>query len=100
MCCVGQLTTLSSLERSLSPLSLGAECAEQGLPPAELVQRRAEAVTRAIADLWAAARDQHPRLQQRGDAIRHAVRALLALFPQVHLIYSILEYWYTIEERW
>ncbi|CAH1646314.1 unnamed protein product [Spodoptera littoralis] len=81
-----QLTTLSSLERSLSPLSLGAEGSEEAsaLPPAELVQRRAESVTRAISELWAAARDQHPRLQQRGDSIRHAVRALLALFPQTN----------------
>lgn len=84
---VDQLTTLSSMERSLSPLCLGGESADAAeggaLPRAELVQRRAEAVTRAISELWAAARDQHPRLQQRGDSIRHAVRALLALFPQV-----------------
>ncbi|CAB3252021.1 unnamed protein product [Arctia plantaginis] len=87
-----QLTTLSSLERSLSPLCLSAECAEEqgaggaggAAPAAELVQRRAESVTRAISELWAAARDQHPRLQQRGLIIRQAVRALLALFPQVN----------------
>ncbi|XP_075969130.1 ARF GTPase-activating protein GIT1 isoform X2 [Anticarsia gemmatalis] len=82
-----QLTTLSSLERSLSPLSLGAEGSEDmsegGAPSPEVVQRRAESVTRAISELWAAARDQHPRLQQRGLVIRQAVRGLLALFPQV-----------------
>ncbi|XP_075969129.1 ARF GTPase-activating protein GIT1 isoform X1 [Anticarsia gemmatalis] len=81
-----QLTTLSSLERSLSPLSLGAEGSEDmsegGAPSPEVVQRRAESVTRAISELWAAARDQHPRLQQRGLVIRQAVRGLLALFPQ------------------
>ncbi|XP_075969132.1 ARF GTPase-activating protein GIT1 isoform X3 [Anticarsia gemmatalis] len=80
------LTTLSSLERSLSPLSLGAEGSEDmsegGAPSPEVVQRRAESVTRAISELWAAARDQHPRLQQRGLVIRQAVRGLLALFPQ------------------
>lgn len=84
-----QLTTLSSLERSLSPLSLVADCPEDmseggGVPSAEVVQRRAESVTRAISELWAAARDQHPRLQQRGLVIRQAVRSLLALFPQVN----------------
>ncbi|CAH0702042.1 unnamed protein product [Spodoptera exigua] len=78
-----QLTTLSSLERSLSPEeAAGAGAGGAALPAAELVQRRAECVTRAISELWAAARDQHPRLQQRADSIRHAVRALLALFPQ------------------
>uniref|UniRef100_A0A2A4J3E3 ARF GTPase-activating protein GIT1 C-terminal domain-containing protein n=1 Tax=Heliothis virescens TaxID=7102 RepID=A0A2A4J3E3_HELVI len=72
-----QLTTLGSVERSLPTAGEGSP-----LPSGELVQRRAEGVTRAISELWAAARDQHPRLQPRGDAIRHAVRALLALFPQ------------------
>ncbi|XP_026742537.1 ARF GTPase-activating protein GIT2 [Trichoplusia ni] len=81
-----QLTTLPSLERSLAPLGAeeGAAGAGAGgaLPGAALVQARAEAVTRAISELWAAARDLHPRLAPRGHAIRHAVRALLALFPQ------------------
>nr|XP_021185329.2 ARF GTPase-activating protein Git [Helicoverpa armigera] len=72
-----QLTTLGSVERSLPTAG-----ESEALPSGELVQRRAEAVTRAISELWAAAREQHPRLQQRGDTIRHAVRALLALFPQ------------------
>lgn len=90
-----QLTTLPSLERSLAPL--GAEegletglAAGGALPGAALVQARAEAVTRAISELWAAARDLHPRLAPRGHAIRHAVRALLALFPQVPLLGVLL----------
>ncbi|CAG9783419.1 unnamed protein product, partial [Diatraea saccharalis] len=75
-----QLTTLSGLDRSLTQSVL--EGGGEQMPSAELVQRRAEPLTRAIHNLWAAAREQHPRLNDRCHDIRHAVRALLALFPQ------------------
>ncbi|KAG6448673.1 hypothetical protein O3G_MSEX005623 [Manduca sexta] len=78
-----QLTTLSSLDRSLTQSVLEGGSGADALPSAEMVHRRAEGVTRAIQELWAAAREQHPRLPERGEAIRHAVRSLLALFPQV-----------------
>ncbi|KPJ00156.1 ARF GTPase-activating protein GIT2 [Papilio xuthus] len=83
-----QLTSLPGLERSLTQSALDGEegvalGAEGGaLAGEEAVQRRAEAVTRAIQDLWAAARLQQPHLADRAQHIRRAVRALLALFPQ------------------
>ncbi|XP_072944017.1 ARF GTPase-activating protein Git isoform X1 [Epargyreus clarus] len=83
-----QLTSLPGLERSLTQGALeasargaGEEPPGQG-PAPELVQRRAEAVTRAIQELWAAARLQQPGLADRAHAIRRAVTSLLALFPQ------------------
>ncbi|XP_013182413.1 PREDICTED: ARF GTPase-activating protein GIT2 isoform X3 [Papilio xuthus] len=82
------LTSLPGLERSLTQSALDGEegvslGAEGGaLAGEEAVQRRAEAVTRAIQDLWAAARLQQPHLADRAQHIRRAVRALLALFPQ------------------
>ncbi|CAH2074680.1 unnamed protein product, partial [Iphiclides podalirius] len=62
-----QLTTLPGLERSLTQSALDGE--ESGAGRAvgvadEAVQRRAEAVTRAIQDLWAAARLQQPHLSR------------------------------------
>ncbi|XP_072944018.1 ARF GTPase-activating protein Git isoform X2 [Epargyreus clarus] len=82
------LTSLPGLERSLTQGALeasargaGEEPPGQG-PAPELVQRRAEAVTRAIQELWAAARLQQPGLADRAHAIRRAVTSLLALFPQ------------------
>lgn len=78
-----QLTTLLKLERPLTQNVLeGGGSTSEALPSGEMVQRRAEGVTRAIQDLWDAARERQPRLLARGDAIRAAVRALLALFPQ------------------
>ncbi|XP_045514781.1 ARF GTPase-activating protein Git isoform X5 [Pieris brassicae] len=47
-----------------------------------VVQMRAEAVTRAIQELWSAARLQRSRLPDRADSIRRATSSLLALFPQ------------------
>lgn len=78
-----QLTTLLSLDRPLTQNVLEGASNADALPSGEMVQRRAEGVTRAIQELWDAARDHHPRLLERGDAIRQAVRTLLALFPQV-----------------
>ncbi|XP_026329178.1 ARF GTPase-activating protein GIT2 isoform X1 [Hyposmocoma kahamanoa] len=77
-----QLTTLSSLDRSLTQSVLEGAGELDAPPTAELVQRRAEGVTRGISELWAAARDQHPRLAERADVIRHAVNSLLLIFPQ------------------
>ncbi|KAJ0180271.1 hypothetical protein K1T71_003675 [Dendrolimus kikuchii] len=77
-----QLTTLLSLDRPLTQNMLEGASNADALPSGEMVQRRAEGVTRAIQELWDAARDHHPRLLERGDAIRQAVRTLLALFPQ------------------
>ncbi|XP_063359782.1 ARF GTPase-activating protein Git isoform X1 [Cydia amplana] len=75
-----QLTTLSSLDRSLTQSVLESS---EVLPTAEMVHRRAEAVTRGIQELWAAARELGPaRLSERAEGIRKAVRALLTLFPQ------------------
>ncbi|KAL0893548.1 hypothetical protein ABMA27_013738 [Loxostege sticticalis] len=76
-----QLTTLSGLDRSLTQSVLEGGCAEV-MPSTDMVHRRAEPVTRAIQELWAAAREQQPRLAERSQGIRTAVRALLALFPQ------------------
>ncbi|XP_049866740.1 ARF GTPase-activating protein Git isoform X2 [Pectinophora gossypiella] len=76
------LTTLTGLDRSLTQSVLEGACAADVVPSPDLVQRRAESVTRGIQDLWAAAREQRPRLPERAEAIRHAVRSLLALFPQ------------------
>ncbi|XP_028178100.1 uncharacterized protein LOC114365678, partial [Ostrinia furnacalis] len=72
-----QLTTLAGLDRSLTQAVL-----EPALPASDLVHRRAEPVTRAIQELWAAAREQQPQLAERSQDIRRCVRALLALFPQ------------------
>ncbi|XP_013140687.1 PREDICTED: ARF GTPase-activating protein GIT2 [Papilio polytes] len=90
-----QLTSLPGLERSLTQSALDGEegvagvvggvsggVSEGGVGGEEAVQRRAEAVTRAIQELWAAARLQQPHLADRAQHIRRAVRALLALFPQ------------------
>ncbi|KAM3961780.1 ARF GTPase-activating protein GIT1 [Aphomia sociella] len=82
-----QLTTVSGLERSLTQGALeeageGAPGAE-AVPSAASVQHHAEAVTRAIQLLWAAAREPPHRPQpERLDDIRRAVADLLALFPQ------------------
>ncbi|KAL4714095.1 hypothetical protein ACJJTC_008449 [Scirpophaga incertulas] len=90
-----QLATLSGLG-SLTPVNAGTE---EVLPSSDMVHRRAEPVTRAIQELWAAARDAadqtsdlgDQRLEQASDQCRlaercadtrRAVRALLALFPQ------------------
>ncbi|CAH0406695.1 unnamed protein product [Chilo suppressalis] len=80
-----QLTTLSGLDRSLTQSVLeggGGDGGEQLMPSAEMVQRRAEPLTRAIHQLWSAARDNPARLAARCHDVRHCVRALLALFPQ------------------
>ncbi|XP_068629723.1 ARF GTPase-activating protein Git [Battus philenor] len=84
-----QLTTLPGLERSLTQSALDGEEASGVAATAtgegggdEVLQRRAEAVTRAIQELWAAARLQQPHLTERAQHIRRAVRALLGLFPQ------------------
>ncbi|XP_026329179.1 ARF GTPase-activating protein GIT2 isoform X2 [Hyposmocoma kahamanoa] len=81
-CTQRPLTTLSSLDRSLTQSVLEGAGELDAPPTAELVQRRAEGVTRGISELWAAARDQHPRLAERADVIRHAVNSLLLIFPQ------------------
>ena len=47
------------------------------------VQRRAEAVTRCIQELWSAARLHSSKLPECADSIKRTVAALLALFPQV-----------------
>ncbi|CAH2086866.1 unnamed protein product [Euphydryas editha] len=46
------------------------------------VQRRAEAVTRCIQEVWAAARLHRSRLPEYADPIRTTVASLLALYPQ------------------
>ncbi|XP_013197640.1 ARF GTPase-activating protein Git [Amyelois transitella] len=82
-----QLTTLSGLDRSLTASALEGCSDSDPLQATEMpeplsVQRRAETVTRAIQDLWAAARDRQPRLRDHAECIRKAVRELLLLFPQ------------------
>ncbi|XP_059061754.1 ARF GTPase-activating protein Git [Achroia grisella] len=89
-----QLTTVSGLERSLTQGALeewagpeegagaGPGPGPQEMPGAEAVQRRAEAVTRAIQELWAAARDLPARPPPSPLHVRRAVADLLALFPQ------------------
>ncbi|CAK1582198.1 unnamed protein product [Parnassius mnemosyne] len=88
-----QLTTLPGLERSLTQSALDGEeaCEMEGSAGGEAVQRRAEAVTRALQELWAAARLQQPHLAERAHHIRCAVRALLALFPQTSTEASLQE---------
>ncbi|GBP66573.1 ARF GTPase-activating protein GIT2 [Eumeta japonica] len=77
-----QLTTLSGLDCSLTQSVLDGTTAITS-PTAEAVHRGAEAVTRAIQELWAAAREQRPSdIKERAEHIRRSVRELLALFPQ------------------
>ncbi|XP_052737732.1 ARF GTPase-activating protein Git isoform X2 [Bicyclus anynana] len=87
------LTSIPGLERSLTQSALeggvslsddGASGSGAGLVGGEglEVQRRAEAVTRCIQELWAAARLQRNKLPECADSIRRTVTALLALFPQ------------------
>lgn len=80
-----QLTTLTGLDRSLTQSVLEGGSPSDAMPTGEAVRRRAELVTRTIQELWTAAREQDPLLHERGEAIRQAVRALVALFPQVIL---------------
>ncbi|CAF4843781.1 unnamed protein product [Pieris macdunnoughi] len=84
-----QLTSIPVLERSLTQgaLEVGVSSMMDIDSPreplnAEVVQMRAEAVTRAIQELWSAARLQRSRLPDRADSIRRATSSLLALFPQ------------------
>ncbi|XP_045514780.1 ARF GTPase-activating protein Git isoform X4 [Pieris brassicae] len=84
-----QLTSIPVLERSLTQgaLEVGISSMMDIDSPreplnAEVVQMRAEAVTRAIQELWSAARLQRSRLPDRADSIRRATSSLLALFPQ------------------
>ncbi|XP_045514779.1 ARF GTPase-activating protein Git isoform X3 [Pieris brassicae] len=83
------LTSIPVLERSLTQgaLEVGISSMMDIDSPreplnAEVVQMRAEAVTRAIQELWSAARLQRSRLPDRADSIRRATSSLLALFPQ------------------
>ncbi|XP_038215842.1 ARF GTPase-activating protein GIT2 [Zerene cesonia] len=83
-----QLTSIPGLERSLTQgaLEFGGSSlmdidASSEPLNAEVVQARAEAVTRAIQELWSAARLQRARLPERAAAVRRAAAALLALFP-------------------
>ncbi|XP_022125279.2 ARF GTPase-activating protein Git isoform X3 [Pieris rapae] len=83
------LTSIPVLERSLTQgaLEVGVSSMMDIDSPreplnAEVVQMRAEAVTRAIQELWSAARLQRSRLPDRADSIRRATSSLLALFPQ------------------
>ncbi|XP_064071786.1 ARF GTPase-activating protein Git [Vanessa tameamea] len=81
-----QLTSIPGLERSLTQSAIeGASCVGAGAD-AEAdtsveVQRRAEAVTRCIQELWAAARLHRSRLPECAESIRTTVASLLALFP-------------------
>ncbi|CAK1552641.1 unnamed protein product [Leptosia nina] len=84
-----QLTSIPVLERSLTQgaLEVGTSTLMDIDSPreplnAEVVQMRAEAVTRAIQELWSAARLQRSRLPERAESIRRATASLLALFPQ------------------
>ncbi|CAG4907080.1 unnamed protein product [Colias eurytheme] len=84
-----QLTSIPGLERSLTQgaLEIGGSSMmdiDTSSEPlnAEVVQCRAEAVTRAIQELWSAARLQRARLPDRAAAVRRAAASLLALFPQ------------------
>ncbi|XP_050663631.1 ARF GTPase-activating protein Git isoform X2 [Leptidea sinapis] len=81
------LTSIPGLERSLTQGTLEGvasmldiDCVREQLS-VEVVQVRAEAVTRAIQELWCAARS-HRSLPDKADSIRSATGSLLALFPQ------------------
>ncbi|CAH0718751.1 unnamed protein product, partial [Brenthis ino] len=88
-----QLTSIPGLERSLTQSALeggitsvsddGASgSGTSGFGEVLEVQRRAEAVTRCIQELWAAARLHRNKLPECADSIRRTVASLLALFPQ------------------
>ncbi|CAG9585824.1 unnamed protein product [Danaus chrysippus] len=75
-----QLTSIPGLERSLTQGALEGASVQQA--PSGEVQLRAEAVTRCIQELWAAARLRRPQLPDCADSIRRTVADLLSLFPQ------------------
>ncbi|XP_045785671.1 ARF GTPase-activating protein Git isoform X1 [Maniola jurtina] len=90
-----QLTSIPGLERSLTQSALeggvssvsddgasGSGAGFTGAGEGLEVQKRAEAVTRCIQDLWAAARLHRTKLPECADSIQRTVSALLALFPQ------------------
>ncbi|XP_034839909.1 ARF GTPase-activating protein Git isoform X1 [Maniola hyperantus] len=90
-----QLTSIPGLERSLTQSALeggvssvsddgatGSGAGFNGAGEGLEVQKRAEAVTRCIQDLWAAARLHRTKLPECADSIQRTVSALLALFPQ------------------
>ncbi|XP_069365476.1 ARF GTPase-activating protein Git isoform X2 [Maniola hyperantus] len=89
------LTSIPGLERSLTQSALeggvssvsddgatGSGAGFNGAGEGLEVQKRAEAVTRCIQDLWAAARLHRTKLPECADSIQRTVSALLALFPQ------------------
>ncbi|XP_045785674.1 ARF GTPase-activating protein Git isoform X3 [Maniola jurtina] len=90
-----ELTSIPGLERSLTQSALeggvssvsddgasGSGAGFTGAGEGLEVQKRAEAVTRCIQDLWAAARLHRTKLPECADSIQRTVSALLALFPQ------------------